>query len=195
MTNKQTIIDEVDVSGCEYLYTDSRYNDKCCSASVGGNCLCKPSEMLCVKYVECLKVQLKRKEQECENLKQYNDSKQASYESMQRQWNEVELENRKLKKENEELKIEIKQQRQNVADSDVFATFCYDEEQRLKQTLAEIKEIAEKRVPCYLNIDKAKSLTEVEYDYAGKIYNLEQRMYKILQKISECEVNDDMENN
>lgn len=65
---EQIIIDGVDVSGCEHLYTDSRYNDKCCSASIGGNCLCKPSEMLCVKYVECLKVQLKRKEQSEEKL-------------------------------------------------------------------------------------------------------------------------------
>ena len=70
MTNKKVIIDKVNVSGCEYLYTDSRYNDKCCSASIGGDCLCKPSEMLCVKYVEHLKEQLKCKEQECEGLKQ-----------------------------------------------------------------------------------------------------------------------------
>lgn len=69
MTNKKVIIDKVNVSGCEYLYTDSTYNDKCCSASIGGDCLCKPSEMLCVKYVEHLKEQLKRKEQECEELK------------------------------------------------------------------------------------------------------------------------------
>ena len=55
MTDKQIIIDGVDVSECEYLYTDSKYNDKCCSASIGGNCLCKPSEMICVKYVECFR--------------------------------------------------------------------------------------------------------------------------------------------
>ena len=71
MIDNQIIIDKVNVSGCEYLYTDSKYNDKCCSASIGGDCLCKPSEMLCVKYVEHLKEQLKRKEQECERLKWY----------------------------------------------------------------------------------------------------------------------------
>ena len=31
--------------------------------------MCKPSEMICVKYVEYLKEQLKHKEQECEKLK------------------------------------------------------------------------------------------------------------------------------
>lgn len=62
----------------------------------------------------------------------------------------------------------------------------YKENNKLKQTLTEIKEIAGEQIP-YLDIDKAKTITEVEYDYADKIYNLEQRMYKILQKISEVE--------
>ena len=57
---------------------------------------------------------------------------------------------------------------------------------KLKQTLAEIKEIAEEQIP-YLNISEAKTMIEIEYDYAGAICNLEQRMYKILQKISEVE--------
>lgn len=55
---------------------------------------------------------------------------------------------------------------------------------KYKQALDEIEEIAEEQIP-YLNIDKAKTTIEVEYDYANKIYDLEQRMYKILQKISE----------
>lgn len=58
------------------------------------------------------------------------------------------------------------------------------ENEKLKQTLAEINEIAKEQIP-YFNIDKAKTMIEIEYDYTGKIYNLEQRMYKILQKISE----------
>lgn len=71
MTNEQIIIDKVNVSGCEYLYTDSTYNDKCCSASIGGDSLCKPSEMMCVKYVEYLKEQLKRVEQKLAYIKEY----------------------------------------------------------------------------------------------------------------------------
>lgn len=68
---------------------------------------------------------------------------------------------------------------------------CYFKQlKRKEQALTEIKEIAEEQIP-YLNIDKAKTITEVEYDYADKIYNLEQRMYKILQKISECEMEND----
>ena len=53
--------------------------------------------------------------------------------------------------------------------------------EKLKQTLAEIKEIAKEQIP-YPNFGEVKTMIEIEYDYAGKIYNLEQRMYKILQK-------------
>ena len=59
--------------------------------------------------------------------------------------------------------------------------------EKLKQALTEIKKIAKEQVP-YLNIGEAKTMIEIEYDYAGAICNLEQRMSKILQKISECEV-------
>ena len=108
MTDKQIIIDGVNVSGCEYLYTDNRYNDKCCSASISGDSLCKPSEMICVKYVEYLKEQLKHKEQECEELK-----KTIMYKCPQ--CGEVYL-------------------------SPIGASL-YEENKKLKQTLAEIKEI------------------------------------------------------
>lgn len=37
-------------------------------------------------------------------FQQYKASKQASYEALQKRWNDVELENRKLKTDNEELK-------------------------------------------------------------------------------------------
>ena len=61
---------------------------------------------------------------------------------------------------------------------------------RYKQVVKEIKNIAKQQVP-YINLDQVKTCTEVEYDYAGKIWNLEQRMYNILQKIAECEVLND----
>ena len=55
-----------------------------------------------------------------------------------------------------------------------------------KQALDEMKKIAKEQVP-YLNIGEAKTMIEIEYNYAGAICNLEQRIHKILQKISECE--------
>ena len=79
-----------------------------------------------------------------------------------------------------------------------FAAFCSEysncmfkqlarkekENQRYGQALIVIEDIVKEQIP-YLNIDEPKTMTEIEYDYAGKIYVLEQRMNKILQKISE----------
>ena len=176
MTDKQTIIDRVDVSGCEYLYTDNRYNDKCCSASISGDSLCKPSEMICVKYVEYLKEQLKHKEQECEELK-----KTIMYKCPQ--CGEVYL-------------------------SPIGASL-YEENKKLKQTLAEIKEITEpykmtikkicgnckkyddchaccyKDINCYKYTSSKTDACE-EFTYLDEfIPNL--LANNILQKISECE--------
>jgi len=89
---------------------------------------------------------------------------------------ELEQQLKRKEQECEELKRELMQYDKDVKDLNYFAM-------KLKQTLTEIKEIAEEQIP-YLDIDNAKSLIEVEYDYAGKIWGLEQRMYKILQKIS-----------
>lgn len=82
-----------------------------------------------------------------EKLKQYNDSKQVSYESMQQQWNEVELENRRLKVEKEEIKkylgISHKTILKRLEKLTEFRDEDRDEIYKLKQTLTEIKEISE----------------------------------------------------
>ncbi len=66
MTDKQIIIDGVDVSECRYLFDDTSYkrSKKSCSITLK-DC----------KYLgdKCYFKQLKRKEQECEKLKQELD--------------------------------------------------------------------------------------------------------------------------
>lgn len=69
--DKQIIIDSIDVRGCEYLFTNHN-DERCCSASLGSDSPCNPEGMICYKYIEHLKLQLKRKEQECEKIKQDN---------------------------------------------------------------------------------------------------------------------------
>ena len=59
MTDKQIIIDDVDVSGCEY------WKGYCRIAS-----LCDYAGHLCEVNPNCYYKQLKRKEQECERYKQ-----------------------------------------------------------------------------------------------------------------------------
>ena len=58
------------------------------------------------------------------------------------------------------------------------------ENQKYEQALIVIEDILKEPIP-YLNIDESKTTTEIEYDYAGKICVLEQRINKILQKINE----------
>ena len=172
MTNEQIIIDKVNVSGCEYLYTDSKYNDKCCSASIGGDCLCKPSEMLCVKYVEHLKEQLKRKEQECEHWKKANDEK-----------NELLI---KLgcptKATAKRMVFCLQEQLDKLkAENDLYKNAHKTEQDRRRSyenALAEIKEICNS----VENIENINSL------YDAKLSGMYLQAHKILQKISECEI-------
>lgn len=66
MTDKQIIIDGVDVSGCIYY----QYNMCTATKDNYGDCsfYCKDYEMK-----DCYYKQLKRKEQECEELRQYHN--------------------------------------------------------------------------------------------------------------------------
>lgn len=111
---------------------------------------------------------------------------------------DLQIKNSKLKAENKELKEKWEKHfcelEEKYLELDNKHSYSALKNKQLSKILAEIKEIAKEQIP-YLNIDKAKTITEIEYDYAGIIYNLEQRMHKILQKISECEVTNDMENN
>ena len=129
MTDKQIIIDGVDVAGCE----DYGYRGK-------ARYWCHNYDEPCTDYPNCYYKQLKRKEQECEELK-----------------HEVEL----------------------MMDC---ASCKVDE---CKQTLTEIKEIAEIEIECKtyeiendcFNETRCKALNE-HIDF----------IKQILQKISECEV-------
>ena len=151
---EEIIIDGVDVSKCGHYH----YGKCEIDYDEWNNEIIRYNE--CQNNPNCHFKQLKRKEQEYEKL--YIQLK-ANEEYHKEEENTL----RKIIKNKEERNIEL-----------------YKENNKLKQTLTKIKEIAGEQIP-YLDIDKAKTITEVEYDYADKIYNLEQRMYKILQKISE----------
>lgn len=125
MTDKPVIVDGVDVSGCDFLAKEDDY----CSYSgehraYKGQCGCSDEEM-CKDHPNCfykkaLK-QLQRKAQECEELKeevdllrQYKGSKQASYESMQAEWNNAVSQNRDLLKQ-----VEKWQEKYNKLEAEV----------------------------------------------------------------------------
>lgn len=160
MTDKQIIIDNVDASGCEWIREvglDSEYICTCNSPNkTSGYCKDNPN---------CYYKQLKRKEQECEALKaeleQYKASKQASYEALQKKCNELELENRKLKEYQKLLEEQMKFNQSELELSlsseinrsefllkefkrvDKQKDNWREKAERYKQTLTEIKEIAD----------------------------------------------------
>lgn len=122
---------------------------------------CAESRLIFVNKTEEFLHQLDQLKAENETLKQYKSSKQASYESMQREWNNAVNENRELKTEIETLKsFDINLV--GIKECEIRQLVQY------RKALAEIKEIAES---CYDPVDK---------DNDG--------FWTILQKISECEV-------
>ena len=66
MTDKQIIIDGVDVSGCIYFKKNNKMSMcRACNSGVG--------TPYCEYHKDCYYKQLKRKERECEELKRAND--------------------------------------------------------------------------------------------------------------------------
>lgn len=74
MTDKQIIIDGVDVSRCEFLQQEDIDLDYTCYAEEGY----QSGEICCSACPNCYYKQLKRKEQECEELKKIiNEAKNS----------------------------------------------------------------------------------------------------------------------
>ena len=75
MTDKEIIIDGVDVSGCENSFKQfDNWIGKdvvMCDCTLG--CRCEPKENHCKFYMYYLEQQLKRKEQECEEINLKNE--------------------------------------------------------------------------------------------------------------------------
>lgn len=152
--DKQIIIDGVDVSGCE-LYRDDN-GVFAPDGTAERTELCYLTNDYCGNNPNCYYKQLKAKEQECERLKHDNGYEVGALEKT--------IDN--LKAENEELKEKI--------NSLLCSENCYKYKQaeKYKQTLTEIKDIAE-------NITKLP----ISRPYDACILNKQ-----IIQKIEELKV-------
>ena len=149
MTDKQIIIDGVDVSGCE----DYKCDGTCANSAY--HLFNFETKYANCQNPNCYYKQLKRKEQECEKLKtQYNcyacgtcNGKEdyrnlekhhiglrKSFDELHKQLDQLKAENKELKEELEELKEENEYNEANAIE--------------FKQTLTEIKEIAERGLNC-----------------------------------------------
>ena len=131
MTNeldKQIIIDGVDVADCEHINAC----DKKMKCVILQDDVCETNPY-CEGF-NCYYKQLKRKEQECEELKRYK----SLFEKTRDLWNKASKTNYKLLDEIEDLKDSLKR---TICQSECYR---YKEAEKLKATLTEIKEIAEK---------------------------------------------------
>ena len=131
MTDKQIRIDGCDVSGCKFYNTD----DETCRELNGKYDIVEDCIFDKCMYFNCYYKQLKRKEQECEELKE-----------------------KIVKNKCEEIGKE---------------TFLEWKIKKLHQALTDIKEMLQ-------------VITET-----NNVYPLQNNLNKILQKISECEVEDE----
>ena len=158
MTDKQIIIDGVDVSGCKYyLFREQQpKGERCCGMGLVD---CNGNDCLYKKY--------KRKEQECERLK-------AERDSWHYQWEKRYEIGECLSDKLDQLKAENEAWQKDLATMDAVKETVIAQYKALKQTLTEIKEIAEELKNFYEELGKCEDLTVV-------------RLKQILQKISEVE--------
>ena len=144
MENKQIIIDGVDVSGCEYYNKD----DNTCR-EVNGNYNTDICEFDKCENSNCRFKQLKRKEQECEELKEkykwYDHYKeQALYNK--NLCNEKSEQLDQLKAENDQLKRQHQGDKGLITSAGKMNYQLIQEYDKLKNCLAEIKEIAKENI-------------------------------------------------
>ena len=145
MTDKQIMINDVDVSRCDFLAKEDDY----CSYSgeyraYKGQCGCSDEEM-CKDHPNCYFKQLKRKEKECEELREYHNKCCEEFENEKKELLEKYIQLSRdfysgkycnvekckqldqLKAENEELKTMLKDL------SYENQKFCYQIEEQTKQ--------------------------------------------------------------
>lgn len=170
MTNKQIIINGKE---CRYWFrpTPADYR-KCSLRGKNDNC-----DEIKDCFVKELLGKLALKEQECEELKQYK----SLFEKTRNLWNESRMNNYKLLDEIKDLKDSLKR---TICQSECYK---HKEADKLKQTLTEIKEIAERNHKTKEELFKIRHsrLTKFSMGALNGRHNLAS---EILQKISDLEV-------
>ena len=149
MVDKPIIIDRVDVSKCSYFnFIDEHYCYEC-SSEFG----CA----VCDERTDCYYKQLKRKEQECEELNEYSVGfagkcqkleldvfhlKDKNY-NLQRQLYQLKEENDTLRQFLSKEPLALQALQSGYASHKKSSDVLYEMVKQYKQTLSEIKEIAE----------------------------------------------------
>jgi hypothetical protein len=186
MTDKQIIIDG---THCRYAHFDGGNTQRLLCAI--DDCFCD-----CYRDNECYYKQLKRKEQECEELKKeiaFGNNGTLSDKIRAEVFKELNNENKKLKAENDTYKKMLEDEDVQLALTEIRSGerhLWYNKADKLSKTLTEIKEIAE-----ICKCHNADGCYECKYFDDCEVEDEEiptRDVCKlILQKISECEGNDE----
>ena len=178
MTDKQIIIDGIDVSGCSYGEIEKDIFKCSCEYNV------RSASMFCKDNPNCYYKQLKAKEQECEELKSrlncrcfdpsINNNRCISY-------NRIAEDYERDLKQLDQLKVELEQEK---AVKETYLA-CYKAKHediegalfKLKQTLTEIKEIAESEID-------SKEVMVVQCMLNGSVDHKNKVLKQILQKLA-----------
>lgn len=106
----------------------------------------------------------------------------------------LEAENKRLKEANQSLSMlgtDLASANETVRKeffrADKNKDMWREKAEKLQQTLQEIKSIAERKIT-YIDFTKSKNCVELEQDYARINYELEQKIFEILQKIAKARV-------
>ena len=154
MSDKKIIKDDIDVSKCQHYGKCSKY--------------CYVVEELCSDNPNCYYKRLKRKQQECEELKKIiNEAKNSNLDLQSFLVGEA------LVNEYEQQLDQLKAENEHLSEKEEEAKHYLEEAEKFKNCLNEIKEIAKKEVDTRMLFADEESFCDFN---------------KILQKISECEV-------
>lgn len=99
---------------------------------------------------------------------------------------ELEQENDRLKEEVETRDNLVEHFRKESINWAKISNDCIKDIENYKQTLQEIKAIAEAPKP-FIDFSGTKTATEIEYDYAAICNELELRLHKVLELITKAE--------
>ena len=142
MTDKQIIIDGVDVSGCRYYDDRDGYCDAC-KDDIDGDSFTK-----CMYEDDCYYKQLKRKEQECEELKEEKAYTDMACEQFEQQLDQLkeQLEAYKMEaEEGKEINAEIKAENEKLKNFHINLVGVKEceirELARYKQVIEKVREL------------------------------------------------------
>ena len=122
MTDKQIIIDGIDVSFCTHHYNgwSNLHRDTRPMCEIGYDRECEPKHFECSHYVKCLEQQLKTKEQECDELKEDYATAKSMYDLCQSDFMEL----AKIKDNYKQTLTEIKEIAKPIQENTCFGMYC-----------------------------------------------------------------------